>query len=58
MDIVVKAVSVPLFLDFLCELCPFREYDTDLVADISFGALVQAVVTEDGFDCNCSLNLL
>lgn len=34
----VNAVSVPPFFGFLCELYPLREYDTDLVADNSFGA--------------------
>ena len=60
MDIAVKAVSVPLFLVvLLCPLlCPCRGYDTDLVADISLGAYVHAVVTDDGLDCCCSLNFL
>ncbi len=55
----VNAVSVPLFLVLLCPLlCALRRYDTDLVADISLGAYVHAVVTDEGLDCCCSLSFL
>jgi hypothetical protein len=51
------AVIVPLFF-FLIPLLLYLEDVTLLVADISLGAYVQAVVTEEGFEASCILKKL